>query len=222
MWQSLRRSLESRHRVIVPDLPGHGQSSSEEYISHSATVNALADLVSQGVGSPAAVIGFSLGAQLSISLAAHHAPLVSRVMVVSAQAKPMAYSRLTLGILGLSAPLARRRWFARLQARQLFIPPELMEQYIGTSAGITKATLTAAVAENLRFVLPANWSRFPGEALVMVGQRERRLMRDSAAAIHAALPGSGLEVVEGCGHGIPLQRPEWFNARVSAWLSQTQ
>ena len=88
------------------------------------------------------------------------------------------------------------------------------------SAGISKATLTAAVGENLRFALPANWSRFPGEALVMVGQRERRLMRDSAAAIHAALPGSDLEVVDGCGHGIPLQRPEWFNARVSAWLSQ--
>ncbi|WP_354350755.1 alpha/beta hydrolase [Pseudarthrobacter sp. PvP090] len=54
----------------------------------------------------------------------------------------------------------------------------------------------------------------------MVGQRERRLMRDSAAAIHAALPGSDLEIVDGCGHGIPLQRPEWFNATVSAWLHQ--
>jgi pimeloyl-ACP methyl ester carboxylesterase len=44
-------------------------------------------------------------------------------------------------------------------------------------------------------------------------------MRESAAGIHAALPGSTVEIINGCGHGIPLQRPDWFNARVAAWLS---
>lgn len=221
MWNSLRQNLEPRYRVVVPDLPGHGQSGGEPYLSHSATAMALHDLVMQRVGGPAAVVGFSLGAQLAITLAAQHASAVSRVMVVSAQARPMTFEGLTLGLLGISAPLARMRWFARLQARQLFIPPQLMDQYTTTSAGITKATLRTSVAENLRFTLPANWSRFTGQAVVMVGQRERRLMRDSAAAIHAALPGSILEVVDGCGHGIPLQCPEWFNARVAAWLPQS-
>jgi pimeloyl-ACP methyl ester carboxylesterase len=218
MWQSLRGSLESRHRLIVPDLPGHGASSGEEYVSHPATTSALATVLNQSAGSPATVIGFSLGAQLSISLAAHHPSLVSRVLPISAQAKPLAGSGLTLALLGMSAPLARRKWFARLQAGQLSIPAELLGQYIRTSAAITKATLVASVGENLRFTLPEAWSRFPGKALVMVGRRERKLMRDSATAIHAALPGSELEVVNGCGHGIPLQRPQWFNARVSAWL----
>jgi pimeloyl-ACP methyl ester carboxylesterase len=206
-------------RLIIPDLPGHEESSGEEYISHSATVKALANLVMQLGGHPVAVVGFSLGAQLSIGLAAQHAPLVSKFMVVSAQAKPMAGSRLIMALLGMSAPLARKRWFARLQAGQLFIPPELMEQYLHTSAGITRATLTAAVEQNLRFVLPERWSRFPGRALVMAGRRERKLLRDSAAAVHAALPESSLEILDGCGHGIPLQRPDQFNARVSAWLS---
>jgi len=106
----------------------------------------------------------------------------------------------------------------RVQARELFVPPELMEDYIHTSAHISKATLLAAVGDNMRFELPAAWSEFRGPALVMVGRRERALMRDSAAVIHTALPASEIEIVNGCGHGIPLERPDWFNGRVAGWL----
>jgi pimeloyl-ACP methyl ester carboxylesterase len=117
MWDSLRQSLEQTRSVLVPDLPGHGGSAGEPYRSHTETVDELARVLAQHGTRAAAVIGFSLGAQL-------------------------------------------------------------------------------------------------------VGRRERALMRDSAAAVHAALPGSELEAVAGCGHGIPLQRPEWFDARVADWLSR--
>ncbi|MGI5191229.1 alpha/beta fold hydrolase [Promicromonospora sp. CA-289599] len=218
MWDSLCQSLERTHSVLVPDLPGHGGSADEPYRSHVETVDELAQVLAQQGKDAAAVIGFSLGAQLTIELASRHGELVDRVMVVSAQAKVMPFTDLTLQTLGMAAPLARRRWFARLQARELFIPPHLLEQYIDTSARVTKETLLAAVGDNLRFELPGEWSDFRGRALVMVGRRERALMRDSAAVVHAALPSSELEVVAGCGHGIPLQRPEWFNARVTDWL----
>jgi pimeloyl-ACP methyl ester carboxylesterase len=219
MWDSLRQSLERTRAVLVPDLPGHGASAGEPYLSHGETVDELAQVLAQHGRGAAAVIGFSLGAQLTVELASRHGELVDRAMVVSAQARAMPFSGLTLRALAMAAPLARRRWFARLQARELFIPPQLLEQYIETSAGITRETLLAAVGHNLRFELPREWADFRGAALVMVGSRERHLMRDSAAAIHAALPGSELEVVAGCGHGVPLQRPEWFNARVADWLS---
>jgi len=94
-----------------------------------------------------------------------------------------------------------------------------MEDYIDTSAGITKATLLAAVGENMRFEIPVRWPAFRGTALVLAGRKERAVMRESAVAIHAALPGSALEIIDGSGHGVPLQCPEWFNARVATWLS---
>lgn len=220
MWSSLRGSLESNYRVLVPDLPGHGPSADEPYRSHTETVDALRQLSLQESREPVAVIGFSLGAQLAIELASTYPEFVDRVMVVSAQAKAMPFTALTLRALGAAAPLARNRSFARLQARELFVPPELMDEYVDTSARITKTTLLAAVGDNMRFEIPAAWSEFRGQVLVMVGRRERALMRDSAAAIHAVLPESKIEVVEGCGHGIPLQRPEWFNGRVATWLAR--
>lgn len=220
MWDSLRERLEPDHAVLVPDLPGHGRSAAAPYVSHTNTTAAIAEVLTTAVpGRPATVIGFSLGAQLAVQLASEHPDLVSQAIVVSAQAKPMPLTGLMLAALSLSAPLARKRWFAKLQARELFIPPDLMEDYISTSAGITKDTLLAAVGDNVRFTLPDAWSNFRGRALVMVGGRERRLMRDSAGSIHEALPQSELLVVDDCGHGIPLQRPEWFNDRIVDWLN---
>ena len=216
MWGPLRQQLEQQHRVLVPDLPGHNPSADEPYVSHAATVAELASMLT--TSRPATVVGFSLGAQLAIRLASEHSALVNSAVIVSAQAKPLPMANLTLGLLGATASLARQRWFARLQARELFVPAAMMEDYISTSAGISKQTLLAAVGENVRFELPPGWSTFGGRVLVMAGQRERRLMRDSAESIHAALPGSELEIVDGCGHGIPLQRPEWFGARISEWL----
>ncbi|KQQ04187.1 MULTISPECIES: alpha/beta fold hydrolase [unclassified Rathayibacter] len=219
MWTELRKVLEADHLVLVPDLPGHGGSADEDYRSHSSTVDVLATVLRRSARGPAAVIGFSLGAQLAMRLASEHPDLVGRVMIVSAQARPLPFARATLLLLGLAAPLSRRRWFARLQARELFIPDESMEDYIRTSARISRRTLLEAVGENLRFEIPAGWSDVTGDALVMAGSRERSVMRRSAAAIHEALPGSILEIIDGGGHGIPLQRPEWFAARVARWLS---
>lgn len=222
MWDSLRDSLQPDYAVLVPDLPGHGRSAAEPYVSHRATVTELAQRLTTTLGGqPATVIGFSLGAQLTIELAARHPDLVDQVIVVSAQAKPLPLTRLTLGALRLSAPLARRRWFAKLQARELFIPPQLMDDYIDTSARITTATLLAAVGENMSFQVPAEWSDFPGRALIMVGRRERRVMRDSAEAIHAALSGSELMMIDGDGHGIPFRCPEQFTEHVRRWLARS-
>lgn len=221
MWDDLRARLETTHRVIVPDLPGHGRSAGEPYVSHTRTLELLRrDVEPIAARRPLSIVGFSLGAQLGIRAASEWRGLVRRVAAVSAQAKPLPFSALTLRALKLTAPLARQRWFAQLQAKELFIPPRLMEDYIATSAAITVPTLLAAVGDNIAFRVPSGWSSFAGSALVMVGSTERRLMRDSAEAIRAALPTCALEMVSGCGHGIPLQRPEWFAERISAWLAE--
>lgn len=218
MWRPVLETLAGRYRVIVPDLPGHGASTPEPYRSHAETAAALAGVVERRASRPVAVVGFSLGAQLGVLLASTRPDLIDRAAIVSAQARPQRFPGATLGLLGLAAPLARQRWFARLQARELFVPDELFEDYFRTSATVSRETLLTSVGENLRFTPPPQWARFPGAALVLAGEREPRLVRDSARLLHRLLPGSELEVVPGCGHGIPLQRPDWFAARITDWL----
>lgn len=217
MWDPLRESLPPGHRVLVPDLPGHGLSATADYTSHEDAVARLAALLAREE-TPAAVVGFSLGAQLAALLAARHPELVDRVMVISAQAVPMRGTAATLALLDATAGLAKREWFARLQARALFVPDRLLDEYVRTSAGISRRTLRASVEENMRFTVPEGWRRFPGPAVVLAGARERAVMRRSAALLADAAPHGSVEIVARCGHGIPLQRPDWLAHRVDAWL----
>ncbi|GAA4018167.1 alpha/beta hydrolase [Allokutzneria multivorans] len=220
MWKPTTELLPAGLRFIVPDLPGHDRSSAERYVSHDQTVSELAAVVEREAERPVTVVGFSLGAQLAILLAANRPDLVERVAVVSAQAEPTRAPGLTLSLLSATAPLAKQQWFAKLQARALFIPASLMDDYLRTSARISRETLMTTVGENIRFTEPPGWAQFPGAALVLAGAGERGFMKKSALSLHESLPGSELEIVDGCGHGIPLQRPEWFAQRLGNWLAQ--
>lgn len=217
MWSPVTAHLDARMRLIVPDLPGHGRSAEQPYRSHDATITELVGILERE-SAPTAVAGFSLGAQLAVLLAAHRPDLVDRVLVVSAQARPLRAIRPTLALLRASAGLARREWFARQQAKALFISDDSMPDYLRTSAAISRESLIAAVEENIRFEVPPGWSFFPGPALILAGSRERAMMRDSARSLHDALAHSTMEIVDGCGHGIPLQRPEWFAGRLTEWF----
>ncbi|WP_049561634.1 alpha/beta fold hydrolase [Nonomuraea sp. SBT364] len=210
MWRPATERLTTDVRLIIPDLPGHGRSAGEAYRSHEETARAVARLLEERAPHGAKVVGFSLGAQLAILLAATRPDLVTSAVIVSAQARPLRFPQATLGLLAATAPLARQRWFARLQAKELFIPDDLLPDYLRDSARVSRETLLAGVSENIRFTLPPGWARFGKPALVMAGKRERKLMHDSARTIHDSLPGSRLTIVPGCGHGIPLQRPDLF------------
>jgi len=217
MWRPMTAHLRGSHRLIVPDLPGHGDQARNDYESHEATLARLIELL-EDESAPASVVGFSLGAQLAVLLAARRPDLVSRVAVVSAQAVPTRAPGATLALLDATAGLAAHRWFATLQASSLFIPRDLLEEYLQTSATVSRRTLHNAVGDNIRFTVPEGWSAFGGPALILAGGKERAMMRRSAALLHAALPHSELEIVDGCGHGIPLQRPEWFARRIEDWI----
>ena len=221
MWHPLRRHLPEALDLIVPDLPGHGRSRGVPFVSRAAVVEQLIRLLRHDVGRPAAVVGFSFGAQVAIELAAEAPELVSHVTVISAQAAPTPLPGLTLGLLAAAAPLARNATFARAQAKELFIPDELMDAYLDESRAFDRRTLTGVVGENIRFTIPAGWSRFPGSAAVLVGARERRMMIDSSRMLHAALPSSTLEIVDDRGHGIPLQCPALLAARLRAQWAPT-
>ena len=216
MWRPLRAHLPADLALLVPDLPGHGASRRAPFVSRARTVEALAARLNQRGGEPVAVVGFSFGAQIAIELAARMPELVAHATIISAQAQPARLPRLTTALVRAAAPLARNERFARAQAAELFLPDELLDDYLRESRAADGALLARIVDENIRFRIPAGWGDFPGTAAVMVGADERRIMRTSAVTLHDALPGSALDVVDGCGHGIPLQRPRWLAERLIA------
>jgi pimeloyl-ACP methyl ester carboxylesterase len=207
MWTPTRELLGPMTKAIVPDLPGFGRNVDEPYISHEATVRELADIIERHAPQGAHIIGFSLGAQLSILLACELPHLVRSIVVVSAETKPAPLPGPTLALLRLALPLARRKWFATAQARQLGIPDQFLEDYLRDSTTITRETLLSSVSENIRFTIPEAWTDYQGAATGLVGANERKLMHDSAALTASTLMGSTLLTVPGAAHNIPFSQP---------------
>ncbi|MCS3428166.1 alpha/beta fold hydrolase [Leucobacter aridicollis] len=222
MWRPVVAQLAGTVRSIVPDLPGHGTSSSVEYTSHDDAVDRLVALIRDRAQNGVTVVGFSLGAQLALRLAADHPSLVRAALIISGETVPAPAQAATLALLRASAPLARREWFARLQAKQLGVPETLLERYIEDSRAMTTDTLVASVRENIGFTLPEGWRRFAGPAAVVVGARERGLMRKSADLTHEALPHSSLVVVPDAAHDAPLTRPDRIADEVRRLLAQAE
>lgn len=218
MWQPLIDQLGNEWTYLVPDLPGHDHSADQHYGSHQQTVDSLVSLLENDRRDSVTVIGFSLGAQLAVMLASQRPDLIDGAVIISAQAKPARWPAATLALLAAAAPLAKSERFARLQARSLFVPTELVSDYVRTSQRLSKNTLLRSVGENIKFTIPSGWRTFPGKALVLVGASERRMMRESANALAQAHSDTRAVTVDGCGHGIPLQAPDWLATRVRGWL----
>lgn len=219
MWRPVIEGLPSGIRAIVPDLPGHGKSKSAEYVAHDTTITELVALITEKAPQGAVVVGFSLGAQLALRLASAQPELVHAAIIVSGEAKPAPLRALTLWLLKKAYPLAGREWFARLQAQQLSVPKGLMSEYLRESREISRATLLASVGENIGFTLPSAWREFGGDTCVVVGEKERALMRDSAQLIHSASSSSELVVVPGAAHDVPFTRPDVLVGIISAMVA---
>ena len=87
-WSDHLGAFASGHRVIAPDLPGHGSTPAppEDAMTVEATADALADLLASLGAAPADVLGYSLGARIALRLAIAHPVSVARLILESPSA----------------------------------------------------------------------------------------------------------------------------------------
>jgi 3-oxoadipate enol-lactonase/4-carboxymuconolactone decarboxylase len=81
--RALITSLAASHRVIAWDMPGHGDSGAVgRHLSIDDFADALAELIAQLGASGAAVIGFSIGGHIALSLASRYPQHVRACVLV--------------------------------------------------------------------------------------------------------------------------------------------
>ena len=123
MWQPQVENLTDYH-LLVPDLPGHGDSSSIRLTSIEDVAGRVAELIREKAhGGKAHVVGLSLGAQVAVYLLAQAPELVDHAVISSALLKPMAHKWLyNPGLLRFLfntsvAPFRNSRWWARVNMK---------------------------------------------------------------------------------------------------------
>jgi pimeloyl-ACP methyl ester carboxylesterase len=215
--------LGSRHRLLIPDLPGFGGTpappvawASAEY---AAWVVALLDRL--GVAS-CDVIGHSNGGRVALSLAVRFPERVRHLVLTGAAGirprhglrhhwRLRTYKMLRVASRTHALPRAARAWAQRRAERR-------GSADYRAASGVMRQTLVRLVNEDVRPLL----SRVQSPALLIWGERDAETPLADGRLMERLIRDSGLVVFEGAGHYAYLEQPERFARIVGVFLDSEQ
>ncbi|WP_034521305.1 alpha/beta fold hydrolase [Actinomadura rifamycini] len=169
MWGPLAERLRERHRVVAPDLPGHGRRRGERFTMDGA-VDAVAEAV-DGLGGRALVAGLSLGGFVGIAAAARHPGRVAGLVAMGCTTRPEGFGRAVYRTAGRLAG----RWPAYADAvgalafRRALPGPAAGAVLAG---GLSSAAFPQAVEAVCGFDPVAALAAYPGPVWLANGTRD--------------------------------------------------
>jgi pimeloyl-ACP methyl ester carboxylesterase len=233
-WSALAPALAERHRVLVPDLPGHGRSAP---LPEARDLDALAEAVlaiADGEEMGGAVwFGHSLGGLVAVRAAVLRPETVRGIVLAAAAGIGSASraARVTLAVLGLARPgrvIApfRHAWaHSRLGRRVAFgwwgiadpdaLEPELAEAFL---VGPAHHTDTRQAARALLVSDPrGELDRVTCPCLCLWGASDNWVRPDDGMEYARRLD-APLRTIAGCGHLLIGERPDACLAAIRDFL----
>jgi len=215
MFEHVVVRFAERHRAVVPDLRGHGNS---RCLPPPYTVEQLAADIARlldhlGIES-AAVLGYSQGGAVAQQFALDYPERCERLVLGCTYAFNMATPRERIEgffLVNFVRMLGMRR-MARLmgsQAKQLGAESaaELLAELM---AGQDRKLMVAASKAALAFDSRGRLADIKCPTLVIAASDDKAVPAHHAEMLHNGIPGSRLAVVEGAGHTLLWTHPDDF------------
>jgi 3-oxoadipate enol-lactonase/4-carboxymuconolactone decarboxylase len=222
VWESQAAALSSSFRIIRPDMRGHGLTTCTPGPYSMAQLAADVAGVMDALGvAKAHVAGISIGGMIAQALAAADpARVASLLLVDTAMAIPPADSWTARAAtvraegIGVIADAVMARW----------VTPGFMAapEAAGLRAMLerTPAEGYAAAAEAIAAAdLTASTSALSVPALVVVGDQDLATPVTSADALHRAIAGSSLVIIEGGAHIPTVEKPAEVTSALQNFLT---
>lgn len=117
-WRWQLPQLTKTHRVVVPDLPAHGETDVPARIDESTVMHWLDELIERTCGSPPVLVGHVLGGSIALRYAASHVERIKGVVLVDslglARFRPSpAFALSMLGFLARPEPKSYERFMGQ-------------------------------------------------------------------------------------------------------------
>jgi len=205
-WWSLKKlieDLQTEYHIVTPIIDGHGENGETTFISVKDSASKLIWYIDNFCnGKVFALGGLSLGAQIVAEIISMRADIAEYAIIESALVYPIkGTTALTVPTFKLFYGLLRKKWFSKVQAKTLFVPNNMFEQYFKDSLNISKQSLINITLSNGNYSLKNSISDFNGKVLIIVGEKEIGIMQKSAKTLHNVLSDSQLYIAKKMRHG---------------------
>ncbi len=223
MFEPVVHQFATRHRVIVPDLRGHGRS---RLLPQPYTVRQLAADLSRlldhlGIKSTA-VLGYSQGGAVAQQLALDHPEQCHRLVLACTYAFNMATARETLeghvapALVGVLGPRLFAKLGASLGAKEL--DKERAAWLVGLMGDQDRNLMVSAWKETMSFDSRKRLTEIACPTLVVAGSKDQAVPMHHAKMLHDGVTGSQLVVVDGARHTLIWTHPDEFVRLVEEFL----
>lgn len=219
MWDKQIEYFCSKFHCIVPDMPEHGRSKNGPQFTINDASEEVNELIEEkGKGKRVIAIGFSLGAQVLIAMLSKKPNLIDFAMINSALVTSVPYANALIKPMMIAFPLVRNKAFSKIQAKSMYIDSDYQDTYFQESCQITKDAFVRILNENMSFKIPSCFGNASSKILVTVGEKERKIMKDSMKEIIESNPNCTGLIIPSIGHGFSLANAKLFNTTLEKWL----
>jgi pimeloyl-ACP methyl ester carboxylesterase len=211
--QSIANQLQTDFHVVTPIIDGHGEDGAEEFISISDSASKIISYIDkQCNGKVFAVGGLSIGAQIVVEVLWQRENIAEYALIESALVYPIkGTAAMTVPVYKFCYGLVKKRWFSKMQAKTLCVPPDMFERYYQDSIKISRQSLINITLSNGNYDLKSSISNTKSKVLIIVGEKEIGIMKKSARRLQAAISGSVLYIAPKMKHGeISLRYPQKY------------
>lgn len=225
MWRPQIDTLRDAYRLIVPDLPGFGDSPLPASSTIDGYADALADLLDdKDIHSPAIVGGLSMGGYVALAFARRHSHRLAGLVLADTRAEAddatTRANRDKMIAQARSGPASAILESMLPKLLAAHASPELAQTVRELGSAQKPATLAAALA-----ALRDRPDATPGLAsirvptLVIVGQDDVVTPPELARKLASGIPGAKLATIDKAGHLASLEQPGPFNDVLMAFLA---
>jgi pimeloyl-ACP methyl ester carboxylesterase len=213
MFEPVIGQLATRHRVIVPDLRGHGRSRGlpPPYTAAQVAADLVGLLDHLGIDTTA-VLGYSQGGAIAQQLALDHPKRCDRLVLACTYAFNMATPREWLEghLLPLLLRILGMRGLAKLVVSQATkqLGKERADWLTGLIADQDHKLMVAAWRETMAFDSRCRLAEIACPTLVIAASEDQAVPVHHARMLHDGIPGSQLVIIDGADHALIWTHPD--------------